>query len=65
MLDTVVAVKLTNRHLSLALEGATGSGAYASPTYHWLHELSSQLPSAAGAAGDCSWRALVLLADPS
>lgn len=62
VLDTVVAVKLDNRHLSLALEGASGSGPYASPAYHWLHELISQLLSAVGAPGDCRWRAHALLA---
>lgn len=59
VLDTVVAVKLDIRYLSLALEGASPIRPYASPAYHWLHELISTLLSAVGAPGDCRWRAHV------
>ena len=62
VLDAVVTVKLDNRHLSLALEGATGAGPYTSPIYQWMHELITGLLSAVGAPGDCTWRAHALLA---
>ncbi len=62
VLDAIVTVKLDNRHLSLALEGAPGSGPYGSSTYQWMHELISGLLSALGAPGDRAWRAHALLA---
>jgi AcrR family transcriptional regulator len=41
-LDTIVTVKLENRHLSLALEGGDRGGLYLGPHYAWTHTLVSE-----------------------